>query len=146
MTYRYISDPKHPHYKEGRRKAVEIDFDHTLAEARRASEERKRARSGGVPPQISKRVSAGRGKPWGRRGGRRRASASVACPAEYSISSSVEVPGTEPSAQLNPQEEFEKIRRGSILSWPHVPLLTLKEALRPHGLFGSGGKKQDHTT
>ncbi|XP_072223938.1 uncharacterized protein [Leuresthes tenuis] len=33
MAYRHTSDPNNPHYKEGRRMAVEIDFDHTLAEA-----------------------------------------------------------------------------------------------------------------
>jgi len=33
MAYRHTTDPNNSHYKEGRRMAVEIDFDHTLAEA-----------------------------------------------------------------------------------------------------------------
>ncbi|KAK0133340.1 hypothetical protein N1851_031157 [Merluccius polli] len=60
MSYRHTPDRNSPAYKEGRRMAVEIDFDRTLAEAQRASEERKRARSGGDPPQTSKRGCAGR--------------------------------------------------------------------------------------
>ncbi|ROI15873.1 hypothetical protein DPX16_23323 [Anabarilius grahami] len=108
----------------------------------RAALERKRSGSGGDPLRTSKRVFVGRGKPRGRRGGRRQASATVTHrPVECSLSSSVEVP----SEILNPQEEFEKN-----MERLHVLLLSLKEALLHHGLFGSrrpqsAGKRQDHT-
>ncbi|XP_067247346.1 uncharacterized protein [Chanodichthys erythropterus] len=105
MATRHILDSQDPHYQEGRRMALELKHDHVLAEARRAALERKRAGSGGDPPRTSKKVFVGRGKPRGRRGGRRQASATVTHPpVECSLSSSVEVP----SEILNPQEEFEK--------------------------------------
>ncbi|KAK9970033.1 hypothetical protein ABG768_028172 [Culter alburnus] len=105
MATRHILDSQDPHYQEGRRMALELKHDHVLAEARRAALERKRAGSGGDHPRTSKRVFVGRGKPRGRRGGRRQASATVTHPpVECSLSSSVEVP----SEILNPQEEFEK--------------------------------------
>ncbi|XP_050957563.1 uncharacterized protein LOC127158523 [Labeo rohita] len=103
--------------------ALELKLDHALAEAMEwssippsyraldntSSVERKRARSEGDPPQTSRRDLLGRGKPRGRQGGRRQASAPVTHPPlEYSSSSSVDVPLTVPSAKLNPQEEFEK--------------------------------------
>ncbi|KAK9981838.1 hypothetical protein ABG768_001362 [Culter alburnus] len=105
MATRHILDSQDPHYQEGRRMALELKHDHVLAEARRAAVERKRSGSGGDPPRTSERVFVGRGKPRGRRGGRRQASATVTPPpVECSLSSSVEVP----SEILNPQEEFEK--------------------------------------
>ncbi|KAK9977019.1 hypothetical protein ABG768_018840 [Culter alburnus] len=105
MATRHILDSQDPHYQEGRRMALELKHDHVLAEARRAAVERKRSGSGGDPPRTSERVFVGRGKPRGRRGGRRQASATVTRhPVECSLSSSVEVP----SEILNPQEEFEK--------------------------------------
>ncbi|KAK9970282.1 hypothetical protein ABG768_026237 [Culter alburnus] len=105
MATRHILDSQDPHYQEGRRMVLELKHDHVLAEARRAALERKRAGSGGDHPRTSKRVFVGRGKPRGRRGGRRQASATVTPPpVECSLSSSVEVP----SEILNPQEEFEK--------------------------------------
>ncbi|XP_067269595.1 uncharacterized protein [Pseudorasbora parva] len=109
MATKHKLDSQDPHYQEGRRMALEIKHDHILAEARRAAVERKHALSGEDPPQTSKRDFVGRGKPRGRRGGRRQASSTVTYPtAECSLSPSVEVPLTVPSAKLNPQEEFEK--------------------------------------
>ncbi|KAF4110032.1 hypothetical protein G5714_009284 [Onychostoma macrolepis] len=102
-------DSQDPHYQEGRRVALELKLDRVLAEARTAAVERKRARSVGDPPQTSKREFLGHGKPRGRQGGRCQAAATVThTPVECSLSSSVEVPLTVPSAELNPQEQFEK--------------------------------------
>ncbi|KAJ8263737.1 hypothetical protein GJAV_G00140720, partial [Gymnothorax javanicus] len=104
---RYKLDRKNPHYQEGLRMVAELELDHFLAEAKRSAEEAKRARSGGEPSQSSKRVCAGQGKPRGRRGGRRQASAKVTYPlAECPLPSHVEVL-TVTSAKLSPQEEFE---------------------------------------
>ncbi|KAL1268490.1 hypothetical protein QQF64_033853 [Cirrhinus molitorella] len=64
MATKHNLDSQDPHYKEGRRMAIELKLDRVLAEARR-----KRARSGGDPPQTSKRDCLGRGKPRGRQGG-----------------------------------------------------------------------------
>ncbi|XP_052394172.1 uncharacterized protein LOC127942495 [Carassius gibelio] len=106
MATKHKLDSKDPHYKEGRRMALELKHEHILAEAKRAADERKRVRD---PPHTSKRDSVGRGKPRGRRGGRRHASATATYPTfECSLSSSVEVPFTATSTKLNPQEEFEK--------------------------------------
>ncbi|CAL8294689.1 unnamed protein product [Arctogadus glacialis] len=108
MAMRHTIDRQHPSYKEGKRKLLESKQDHLIAEAERAVEERKRARSGGGPPCGSTSDGARRGKPRGRRGGRRKASATVTYPpAECSPSSHEDVPLTAPSAQLNPQEAFE---------------------------------------
>ncbi|CAM4412276.1 unnamed protein product [Leuciscus chuanchicus] len=106
MATKHKLDSKDPHYQEGRRMALELKHEHILAEAKRAADERKRIRD---PPHTSKRDSVGRGKPRGRRGGRRQASATATYPTvECSLSSSVEVPLTATSTKLNPQEEFEK--------------------------------------
>ncbi|KAK2834616.1 hypothetical protein Q7C36_002880 [Tachysurus vachellii] len=107
MATRYVFDPQNPQYQEGRRMVLEMELDRLTAESKRAALERKRAGSGGEPPRTSKRVfrGVGRGKPRGRRGGQRKASATVTYPpVECSLSSSVEVP----SEILNPQEEFGK--------------------------------------
>ncbi|XP_042571939.1 uncharacterized protein LOC122135780 [Cyprinus carpio] len=104
MATKHKLDSKDPHYKEGRRMALELKHEHILAEAKRAADERKRVRD---PPHTSKRDSVGCGKPRGRRGGRRHASATATYPTfECSLSSSVEVPFTATSTKLNPQEEF----------------------------------------
>ncbi|KAF4118211.1 hypothetical protein G5714_000262 [Onychostoma macrolepis] len=109
MASKHKLDSQDPHYQEGRRVALELKLDRVLAEARTAAVERKRARSVGDPPQTSKREFLGHGKPRGRQGGRRQAAATVThTPVECSLSSSVEVPLTVPSAELNPQEQFEK--------------------------------------
>ncbi|XP_030229674.1 uncharacterized protein LOC115556645 isoform X2 [Gadus morhua] len=71
MAMRHTIDRQHPSYKEGKRKLLESKQDHLIAEAERAVEERKRARSGGGPPCGSTSDGARRGKPRGRRGGRR---------------------------------------------------------------------------
>ncbi|KAL1281241.1 hypothetical protein QQF64_000044 [Cirrhinus molitorella] len=75
MATKHNCDSQDPHYKEGRRMAIELKLDRVLAEARTSAVERKRARSGGDPPQTTKRDFLGRGKPRGRQGGRRQASA-----------------------------------------------------------------------
>ncbi|MCJ8745038.1 hypothetical protein PDJAM_G00125780 [Pangasius djambal] len=112
MATKHKLDSQDPHYQEGRRMALELKLDRVLAEARTAPAERKRARSVGDPPQTSKREFLGHGKPRGRQGGRRQASATVThTPVECSLSSSVEVPLTIPSAELNPQQQFGKSKR-----------------------------------
>ncbi|MCI4376105.1 hypothetical protein PGIGA_G00184410 [Pangasianodon gigas] len=109
MATKHKLDSQDPHYQEGRRMALERKLDRVLAEARTAAVERKCARSVGDPPQTSKREFLGHGKPRGKPGGRRQASATVThTPVECSLSSSVEVPLTVPSAELNPQQQFEK--------------------------------------
>ncbi|KAI7810746.1 hypothetical protein IRJ41_006133, partial [Triplophysa rosa] len=95
-----------------------------------AAVERKRARSVGDPPQTSKRDSLGHSKPRARRATPSFSYSGTVVeyitkycilrlithtPVECSLSSSVEVPLTVPSAELNPQEQFEKIWRGSLI-------------------------------
>ncbi|KAK1886821.1 Malate synthase G [Dissostichus eleginoides] len=105
MATKHNPDPNNPTSKEGKRMALELKHEHILAEAKKAAEERKRARSVGDTLQSPKRGCVGRGKPRGRRGGRRQGSATVTSPpTEGFLSSSVEVLHTEPSAQ----REFEK--------------------------------------
>ncbi|XP_033971570.1 uncharacterized protein LOC117470805 [Trematomus bernacchii] len=105
MATKHNPDPNNPTSKEGKRMALELKHEHMLAEAKKAAEERKRARSVGDTLQSPKRGCVGRGKPRGRRGGRRQGSATVTSPpTEGFQSSSVEVLRTEPSAQ----HEFEK--------------------------------------
>ncbi|KAK1879105.1 UPF0413 protein [Dissostichus eleginoides] len=105
MATKHNPDPNNPTSKEGKRMALELKHEHMLAEAKKAAEERKRARSVGDTLQSPKRGCVGRGKQRGRRGGRRQGSATVTSPpTEGFQSSSVEVLRTEPSAQ----HEFEK--------------------------------------
>ncbi|KAK1903623.1 Protein wech [Dissostichus eleginoides] len=105
MATKHNPDPNNPTSKEGKRMALELKHEHMLAEAKKAAEERKRACSVGDTLQSPKRGCVGRGKPRGRRGGRRQGSATVTSPpTEGFQSSSVEVLRTEPSAQ----HEFEK--------------------------------------
>ncbi|KAF3837698.1 hypothetical protein F7725_009466, partial [Dissostichus mawsoni] len=100
MATKHNPDPNNPTSKEGKRMALELKHEHMLAEAKKAAEERKRACSVGDTLQSPKRGCVGRGKPRGRRGGRRQGSATVTSPpTEGFQSSSVEVLRTEPSAQ-----------------------------------------------
>ncbi|KAB5576829.1 hypothetical protein PHYPO_G00203020 [Pangasianodon hypophthalmus] len=118
MATKHKLDSQDPHYQEGRRMALELKLDCVLAEARSYKKYSlqhtdsscgEETRSVGDPPQTSKREFLGHGKPRGRQGGRCQASATVTqTPVECSLSSSVEVPLTVPSAELNPQEQFEK--------------------------------------
>ncbi|KAF3847112.1 hypothetical protein F7725_020140 [Dissostichus mawsoni] len=91
MATKHNPDPNNPTSKEGKRMALELKHEHMLAEAKKAAEERKRARSVGDTLQYPKRDCVGRGKPRGRRGGRRQGSATVTSPpTEGFQSSSVE--------------------------------------------------------
>ncbi|KAK1904782.1 Collagen-like protein V6, partial [Dissostichus eleginoides] len=100
MATKHNPDPNNPTSKEGKCMALELKHEHMLAEAKKAAEERKRACSVGDTLQSPKRGCVGRGKPRGRRGGRRQGSATVTSPpTEGFQSSSVEVLRTEPSAQ-----------------------------------------------
>ncbi|XP_051814217.1 uncharacterized protein LOC127536875 [Acanthochromis polyacanthus] len=106
MDNRLTLDPQNPHYKEGRRMAIEMRLDQMLAEARKAAELRRRS-SSQDSAKKAKRPRQGQGKPRGRNGGRRRASATVGHPqAECSLSSSVEDVPTLPSP--SPLEKFAK--------------------------------------
>ncbi|KAI4803000.1 hypothetical protein KUCAC02_006563 [Chaenocephalus aceratus] len=77
MATKHNPDPNNPTSKEGKRMALELKHEHMLAEAKKAAEERKRARSVGDTLQSPKRGCVGRGKPRGRRGGRRQGSATA---------------------------------------------------------------------
>ncbi|KAI4799324.1 hypothetical protein KUCAC02_017023 [Chaenocephalus aceratus] len=100
--------------------ALELKHEHMLAEAKKAAEERKRARSVGDTLQSPKRGCVGRGKPRGRRGG-------------------------DTKAQLQ-----KRIWRDSLTFFPHVLLLSLKALPHPGLFRSrkpqSAGEKQDHTT
>ncbi|KAI4809051.1 hypothetical protein KUCAC02_017966 [Chaenocephalus aceratus] len=69
MATKHNPDSNNPTSKEGKRMALELKHEHMLAEAKKAAEERKRARSVGDTLQSPKRGCVGRGKPRGRRGG-----------------------------------------------------------------------------
>ncbi|KAI9522390.1 hypothetical protein NQZ68_036306 [Dissostichus eleginoides] len=96
MATKHNPDPNNPTSKEGKRMALELKHEHMLAEAKKAAEERKRACSVGDTLQSPKRGCVGRGKPRGRRGGRRQGSATVTSPpTEGFQSSSVEQKASE---------------------------------------------------
>ncbi|KAF3837653.1 hypothetical protein F7725_009421 [Dissostichus mawsoni] len=80
MATKHNPDPNNPTSKEGKCMALELKHEHMLDEAKKAAEERKRARSVGDTLQSPKRGCVGRGKPRGRRGGRRQGSATVTSP------------------------------------------------------------------
>ncbi|KAI9544896.1 hypothetical protein NQZ68_041836 [Dissostichus eleginoides] len=110
MATKHNPDPNNPTSKEGKRMALELKHEHMLAEAKKAAEERKRACSVGDTLQSPKRGCVGRGKPRGRRGGRRQGSATVTSPpTEGFQSSSVEVLRTEPSAQHQFEKNMERL-------------------------------------
>ncbi|KAI9523882.1 hypothetical protein NQZ68_022514 [Dissostichus eleginoides] len=110
MATKHNPDPNNPTSKEGKRMALELKHEHMLAEAKKAAEERKRACSVGDTLQSPKRGCVGRGKPRGRRGGRRQGSATVTSPpTEGFQSSSVEVLRTEPSAQHKFEKNMERL-------------------------------------
>lgn len=107
MATRYTPHKQDPHYQEGRLMALELNHDHILAEAKRAAVETKRLCPRRDPSQTSKRIFVGWGKPRGRQGGWRQASAtghfyrlSASCHPVWSFHLTV------PSAKLNPHEEF----------------------------------------
>ncbi|KAK7157075.1 hypothetical protein R3I94_006974 [Phoxinus phoxinus] len=78
-----------------------MSLEHVLTEARKESEEQRQV----PPPPIPKRVCLGRGKPRGRRGGRPKASATVAHNqiGNYLLTEDL------PAASLDPQVEFGQI-------------------------------------
>ncbi|KAI4811121.1 hypothetical protein KUCAC02_014040 [Chaenocephalus aceratus] len=131
MATKHNPDPNNPTSKKGKRMALELKHEHMLAEAKKAAEERKRARSVGDTLQSPKRGCVGRGKPRGRRGGRHQGSATVTSPPiEGFQSSSVEVLRTEPSAQHEFEKNMERLsdilsscpppepQKSSASSWP----------------------------
>ncbi|KAK1904270.1 SWM histone demethylase complex subunit phf2 [Dissostichus eleginoides] len=131
MATKHNPDPNNPTSKEGKRMALELKHEHMLSEAKKAAEERKRACSVGDTLQSPKRGCVGRGKPRGRRGGRRQGSATVTSPpTEGFQSSSVEVLRTEPSAQHKFEKNMERL--SDILSSSEASE-RWKEA-RPHHL------------
>ncbi|KAI4797775.1 hypothetical protein KUCAC02_024852 [Chaenocephalus aceratus] len=99
MATKHNPDPNNPTSKEGKRMALELKHEHMLAEATKAAEERKRARSVGDTLQSPKRGC----RPWQAEREAWRAtprlSYSHAPPTEGFQSASVEVLHTEPSAQ-----------------------------------------------
>ncbi|XP_076591428.1 uncharacterized protein LOC143323463 [Chaetodon auriga] len=146
---RYTLDRQNPQYKEGRRMAAELRHDQILAEARKAAQIRKRACPGRDSP--SKRTRQGQGKPRGRRGGRRRASATVSQPpTECSLSSSVEDLPSLPSAShlTTLEKNMERLfailaschsgepQKSSATSWSfrQQKASELWKASRPHNL------------
>ncbi|KAI4819445.1 hypothetical protein KUCAC02_004691 [Chaenocephalus aceratus] len=131
MATKHNPDPNNPTSKKGKRMALELKHEHMLAEAKKAAEERKRARSVGDTLQSPKRGCVERGKPRGRRGGRHQGSATVTSPpTEGFQSSSVEVLRTEPSAQHEFEKNMERLsdilsscpppepQKSSASSWP----------------------------
>ncbi|KAI4806439.1 hypothetical protein KUCAC02_017264 [Chaenocephalus aceratus] len=124
MATKHNPDPNNPTSKKGKRMALELKHEHMLAEAKKAAEERKRARSVGDTLQSPKRGCVERGKPRGRRGGH------IPPPTEGFQSSSVEVLRTEPSAQHEFEKNMERLsdilsscpppepQKSSASSWP----------------------------